>query len=247
MDEERKEVIPEETPENLPETPGETPEPPGEPAPFPEPVQVTIKQRLSATPIVFRLILVAVLIVVLIGLFLFIKSRFDKNRDAGKITLDSIEIEIKEVLHTARLNTAEYLYKGVVSWFFEEESGKQTKVGFIKYSGKIKYGIEFDEIQVTSDESRNLIVITIPPLVREPYVEDAECIFLNQSMRLRFNDSKHMNLMRKACIDHINYNADKDDALETAAEKYTKELVESLTSPFFAENSAISYEIRMGE
>ena len=246
MDEERKEMIPEETPEELPETPEETPEPPKEEV-KPEPVQITIKQRLSATPIVFRLILLAVLVVVLIGLFLLIKDRFDKKKDSGKITLDAIEIQIKEVLHTARLNTAEYVYKGVVNWFYEEEDGQQTKVGFIKYSGKIKYGVEFDEIQVASDEARNTIVITIPPLVREPYVEDAECIFLTQSIRTRFNDSKYMNLMRKACMDHITYNADKDDTLEAAAEKYTKELVESLTSPLFADNSLATYEIRMGE
>ena len=243
MDEERKEVIPEEAPK----PPEEIPEPPREQAPSPEPVRVTIKQRLSATPIVFRLILAAVLVAVLIGLFFVVRDRFIKNKDDGKLRLTSIEIQIAEVLHTARLNTTEYMYKGVVSWFFEEEDGQQTKVGFIKYSGKIKYGVEFDEIKVKADEEKNTIVITIPPLIREPYVEEPECIFLNQSTRARFSDSRYMDLMQKACIDHITYKADTDAALEEAAEKYTKELVESLTSPFFEADKEISYEIRMGE
>jgi hypothetical protein len=64
-------------------------------------------------------------------------------------------------------------------------------------------------------------------------------------MRMKYNDSKYLNLMRQACMDHIIFNAEKDDAMEAAAEKYTKELVESLTSPFFEADSDISYEIRL--
>ncbi|MBP5294264.1 MAG: DUF4230 domain-containing protein, partial [Lachnospiraceae bacterium] len=186
-----------------------------------------------------------VLIAVLVVLGFVIRDRLKKNRGDGKITIDEIEFRIKEVLHTARLNTAEYMYKGVVNWFVEEESGKQTKVGFIKYAGKIKYGVEFDEIDVKLDEKKNVSVITVPPLVREPFVENPECIFLNQSMRMKYNDSKYMNLMRQACMDHIIFNAEKDDAMEAAAEKYTIELVDSLTSPFFTMETDVSYEIRL--
>lgn len=244
-----------EEPEEAPEDPeaegtGEEPEE-AQAAPevpeTPPAVQLTIKQKVAKLPIALKIAALAAVVVLVLLTFFGIKSQLEKNNDAGKITLDVIEIEIKEILHTARLNTAEYMYKGVVGWFFEEENGKQTKAGFIKYAGKIKYGVDFDKIRVEKNEAKNTIVITVPPLIREPYVEDAECIFLNQSMRIRFNDSKYMNLMRKACIDHMNYNADKDDALQDAAEKYTRELVDSLTSPFFSGDEGFSYEIRMEE
>ena len=234
--------------EEKPESP-ESPDAPAAPEvpETPPAVQLTIKQKVAKLPIALKIAALAAVVVLILLTFFGIKSQLEKNNDAGKITLDVIEIEIKEILHTARLNTAEYMYKGVVGWFFEEENGKQTKAGFIKYAGKIKYGVDFDKIRVEKNESKNAIVITVPPLIREPYVEDAECIFLNQSMRIRFNDSKYMNLMRKACIDHMNYNADKDDALQDAAEKYTRELVDSLTSPFFSGDEGFSYEIRMEE
>ena len=252
MSEEKEALVPEESIEAPKESTEalEAPVPeeiPADQAKTQEPVHVVIKQRLAATPIVFRLILLGVLIAALVGLFFFIKSRFEKDKNDGKITLDAIEIQIKEVLHTARLNTAEYMYKGVVNWFVPEENGKQTKVGYVKYSGKIKYGVDFDEIEVRSDDARNRITITIPPLRREPYVEEAECIFLNQSMRSQYNDSKYMNQMRTACMDHISYNAEKDTAMQDTAEKYTKELVESLTRPFFEADSEFSLEIRMGD
>lgn len=239
MDEEREVSVPEETDES-PKTPAPEPE-----VKEPEKIQLTVRQRIASSSLLFRIIVLAVLIVALVVLGLMISDRLKKNRSDGKITIDEIEFRIKEVLHTARLNTAEYMYKGVVNWFVEEESGKQTKVGFIKYAGKIKYGVEFDEIDVKLDEKRNVIVITVPPLVREPFVENPECIFLNQSMRMKYNDSRYMNLMRQACIDHIIFNAEKDDAMEAAAEKYTIELVDSLTSPFFTTETDVSYEIRL--
>ena len=236
----------EESPSEEPEAQEPSEEEP-ETAETPPDIHLTVLQKAAKLPIVVKLIALAAVIVLGLVAFFTIKAKIEKDRNAGKISLDTIEFQIREVLHTTRLNTAEYMYKGVVNWFFEEENGKQTKVGFIKYTGRIKYGVDFDDIEVDADELKNVIVITIPALKREPYVEEAECIFLSQSMRMRFNDSKYMNLMRQACIDHITYNAGKDDALETAAEEYTKELVESLTSPFFDADSTVSYEIRMEE
>lgn len=244
MDEERVVPIPEED-KKVPEAPAPEGEPQAQDTKAPKKNRSAFVQWLLNPTRIFRGIILLALIVALIFLGLYIKSCREKNKNAGKITIDEIEFRIKEVLHTARLNTAEYMYKGVVNWFVEEESGKQTKVGFIKYAGKIKYGVEFDEIDVKLDEKKNVIVITVPPLVREPFVENPECIFLNQSMRMKYNDSKYMNLMRQACMDHIIFNAEKDDAMEAAAEKYTIELVDSLTSPFFTTETDVSYEIRL--
>lgn len=234
--------------EELPVTTEEAPSEEKPEAPeTPPAIHLTVKQKVAKLPIILKVIALAAAVVLVLVVFFAVKSKIEKDQNAGKITLDMIEFQIKEILHTTRLNTAEYMYKGVVNWFFEEENGKQTKVGFIKYTGKIKYGVDFDDIKVEANEVKNVILITIPPMKREPYIEDAECIFLNQGIRMRFNDSKYMNLMRQACMDHITYNAGKDDALEAAAEEYTIELVESLTSPFFDADSMVSFEIKMEE
>jgi hypothetical protein len=236
----------EESPAETAETPALVEEEPEAPE-TPPAIQLTVKQKIAKLPIALKLIVLAAAALLMLLVVFAVRNKIEKDKNAGKISLDTIEFQIREVLHTTRLNTAEYMYKGVVNWFFEEENGKQTKVGFVKYTGRIKYGVDFDDIRVEADEAKNVIVITIPAMKKEPYVEDAECIFLNQVMRMRFNDSKYMNLMRQACLDHITYNAGKDDALETAAEEYTKELVESLTSPFFDADSEASFEIRMEE
>ena len=236
-----------------PETPAlseekpETPEPSGKAPETPPAIHLTVKQKVAKLPIILKVIALAAAVALALVVFFAVKSKIEKDQNAGKITLDMIEFQIKEILHTTRLNTAEYMYKGVVNWFFEEENGQQTRVGYIKYTGRIKYGVDFDDIRVDANEVKNAIVITVPPLKREPYVEEAECIFLNQAMRMRFNDSKYMNLMRQACMDHITYNAEKDDALEAAASEYTRELVESLTSPFFDADGTVSLEFKMEE
>lgn len=200
---------------------------------------------------IFRsLILVLLLLVILMGLYVFgIKGVPDGNLAAdvvedvqeaaegkeGKVTTIT-ESSLEEVFELNELQTAEYIYNAVVP--VEGEKGIEYHVA---YEGTVTAGVNFDELKITVDEDQKKICITVPKVTILDTIVEAD------SLEYIFEKKKYDNeqVYKEAyslCQKDLEERAKNDEKLLELASENVHQVIKAMVSPW-VEQVDSKYEI----
>lgn len=140
--------------------------------------------------------------------------------------------EIQELLAASELNTAEYPYQGVADWFVLEK-GKYERAAYIRYSGVVRYSIDFSRVSAELSEDGGTVIVTLPQLTEEASVENDtdrfRCIYSGKDMKKKYDDAKYYPEILSICESDILVSVHRNESVLTAVKDYTVQYIASLT------------------
>lgn len=186
-------------------------------------------------------IISALVIVILILVFIIMN---DESRRISISAKSSLE-EIKEV---ANLETVEYSYTTIAKKCIKKEC-KNNDINdyeyFVKYTGVVTAGIDFQRIKVEVKDYDKKIIITIPDAELLSYkvetdVNDLEFMFKSK----KNNEPAKLAEIYEACLEDFENKTKKDKLILDTAKKNSIEIIKSFMEPWKNTNYA-DYELEV--
>ena len=194
--------------------------------------------RLRRLPRTVKLILLLVAVIAIAAAGFAIR-RWTRTSHKREFTIDEIQITVKETIAASRMNFAEVPYRGVVEW-----KDGNLLVGYIAYSGKVTYSMDFSQITVKADEKSNTLFVLLPE-IEQSYSLDrgkVECIFSSLPVRLKYNDaSLYQSTEWNLCETDMKYEVTKQPEPMTQAMAFAREYITSLVKPFLEGTDIVLY------
>lgn len=145
--------------------------------------------------------------------------------------------DLEKVIDISELSTAKYTYNGIARVYADEEKEKVTCS--IKYSAKVKAGIDMSEVDFEIDNEEKTVTVFLPPIrVTSDVVDEESISFIPDNAKLELKDAL------TACEEDIQSEAEKSEELYSAAEDNLKSTLEGLLLPILDNEG---YKIRWGE
>ena len=165
-----------------------------------------------------------------------------ESKEVTKIT-----VQIKEIVNMAKLSVVEYPYSGIAEWYDEE-----TQVGYVKYEGTVKIGIDFDDIEINADETAKNMEIIIPKSTQTSYSTDTstmEFIYMSETLKKQYEkNSDALKAIYKVCEDDLIEETGriKNEKVYENADRNLKNIISMLTETI-AEAEGYSLSIIIAE
>ena len=106
-----------------------------------------------------RKLIIGVMFLVVIVIFgIFAISKIGGNEPEVSVISES---SLKEILKIDELSTLEYFYNSVAT--VSEEDSEKIKY-YVAYEGAVRFGIDFEEIDISIDTDSKEVIVTIPDI-----------------------------------------------------------------------------------
>lgn len=157
----------------------------------------------------------------------------------GEGTVTTVtQVELENVIKTAKLYTAEYPYNGYT--VVRGDNGKPRY--YVAYEGIIRAGINTDKIEIELDEDEKQITVRLPYIEMEDPIIDAgtlQYIFTSERYNLGVNSSEAYN----AAIVDLKTKALNDSSMRAVAESSAKSAVKALVEPWVNNTDENNYTV----
>jgi hypothetical protein len=172
-----------------------------------------------------KLVGILLIVILIIGCIIFLPPLFNKRNGTVQTIAQS---SLEKVIEINDLSTLDYTYNGITPVY--DESGETLKY-HVAYEGIVTAGIDITKIDISDDETKKKIVITLP----EAKIQDVnvdmgsmEFIFLND----KYETETISQEAYKACIAALDIEAQKDTTLLSMAKENAKDSINALISPW---------------
>lgn len=168
--------------------------------------------------------IIAIVIIVLIGIFLFSGS-FGEEKRKEIITKSTIE----KIINVNELSTFEAVYNGITEVMNPEDPVKIDY--YVYYESKVKAGIDFEKVKVNIDENEKKITVIVPEIkINDINVDITSLDYMFENEKA--NTENVSQQAYKAAIEDVTNESSSEDAIYELAEQNAKNIVEALVSPF---------------
>ncbi len=198
-----------------------------------------LKKVIKKIPLKYKLALSVVLIVIFAIITIAIGSAIKQNQRENTEPQVSVSATLEKIVKTSDLSTFEAVYNGIAKVMNEK---KPEKVDFyVSYEAKVKAGIDVNQIDLSVDENKKVINITLPEVKiteKNVKIESLDYIFENDKANTENVSAKAY----RACIADVEKEASTEDAIFELAEENAKNIIRALISPFSIQND-VQYDI----
>ena len=149
------------------------------------------------------------------------------NDEPGEVTTVS-EAQIREVFEISELQTADYIYNAITDVY--DEDG-ETLMCHVAYEGTVTAGIDFSSIEISVDEEKKTINISMPDVTIQDVIVDAgtlEYIFEDD----KYNNEKTFKKAYAKCQEDLDKRAESETKLLELAKDNAKQVVEAMIEPW---------------
>lgn len=168
--------------------------------------------------------IIAIVIIVLIGIFL-LSGSFGEEKRKEIITKSTIE----KIINVNELSTFEAVYNGITEVMNPEDPVKIDY--YVYYESKVKAGIDFEKVKVNIDENEKKITVIIPEIkINDINVDITSLDYMFENEKA--NTENVSQQAYKAAIEDVTNESSSEDAIYELAEQNAKNIVEALVSPF---------------
>lgn len=175
-----------------------------------------------------KLLLAAIIIAAIsltITVFLLKKPKDIPEQQPEIITQNRIE----EIIDVSRLSTFEAIYNGVAKVSNSEETEKIDY--YVSYEATVKAGLNFDNVEISVDNEKKIINISIPPIeINDVNVDIAslDYIFINKAA----NTETVSKQAYKKCIEDAENESSAEKEIYSIAEENAMNIIKALIVPF---------------
>lgn len=168
---------------------------------------------------------IMLIIVVVVGAGLIkISSKVDK----GKTKILSAST-LKEVIDISELSTAQYTYNGIAEKY---KNDKSTKVEcYIRYSAKVKVGIDMKQVDFKIDEENKTITPILPEIqINSNTVDETKLSFIPANANIEIKDALVV------CEADAEKESRESTKLIESARENLKSIIEALLDPILTDS-----------
>ena len=183
-----------------------------------------------------RLIAFCVTAVLLIGIAIGLTS-FCRGLFGTKHNKLEIKNTITEVLSTSDFKIARMPFNGTAKWIDTEE-GKT--IATVYYKGYVQFSFDWAKMTVTERDKE--IVISVPAIVQDPYVEPGQktILFDSLSMKQKYEDAKKYNAeVEDVCKKDMKTGIENHPEIIKTVQSYVENYLKSLFGDFFSKDIVV--------
>ena len=156
---------------------------------------------------------------------LFVLPQLTKK--PGPQVVDTVST-LEKIVKSSSLSTYEVVYNGVAVVKNPEKPEKDDY--YVSYLATVKAGFDFKEIEISKDDEKHIIVVSLPPIELEPKVkiEDLDYIIVNNKVKTETISVDAY----KVCKQDVEEEIKDKEAIYTYAKKNGESLIKGLLQPF---------------
>ena len=194
--------------------------------------------------ILYIIVILILALLVFVAVFKIKDFKKPKTQNAISTFLDGgtkeaevvfTESELKEVLGISEFYTADYTYNSIVKVYDKDNETLRYNVA---YEGKVKAGINFQNIKTQIDNENKKITVILPDVEIYDTTVDAgtlEYIFTDK----KYNTENVAQEAYKLCCKDLAETAKQEDNLYSAAKSNAKAAVEALIKPWVEQTNSV--------
>lgn len=176
-----------------------------------------------------------VVLIFCLGAYFAVSSAKKQAEEAEIFTVSTLQ----KVINTSELSTYTAVYNGIAQ-VMNENNPEETDY-YVAYEAKVNAGIDFQEIEITSDSDTNTIYVTLP----EVYITDVN-VDVSSLDFLFYNDKANTSTVSaqalKACEADVRAESEQQESIFLLAKQNAENVINALASPIL-EQSDIPYTL----
>lgn len=161
------------------------------------------------------------------------------KEEEGEVSAIS-EASVRKVFEISELQAADYMYNTIATVYGEDGESVQY---YVAYEGRVKAGIDFEQIEIDIDEEAKVISITIPEVeYQEVTVDPGTMEFI---FRDKKSESENIHVRSyDLCLEDLRRKVDQEEELRLSAGKNIEAVVRGLVKPW-VDQTGLGYEVEI--
>lgn len=176
-----------------------------------------------------RLIVTSVIAVLLVVITVFLLAYCSSGKQSGKPQPVIVSTSsLKEIIKVSKLSTFEMIYNGVAD--VRNEKNPEKTDFYASYDSRVRFGFDFSKIDITADDEKKIITVTLPELETPEInvdIESLDFIFVNK----KANTATVAQRAYSACIEDAEREVKSDTIGRNLARSSAEKAVRALLSP----------------
>ncbi len=150
------------------------------------------------------------------------------------------EASVRKVFEISDLQAADYMYNSIAAVYGEDGESVQY---YVAYEGRVKAGIDFEQIEIDIDEEAKTISIAIPEVeYQEVTVDPGTMEFIFKDKK---SESENIHLRSyDLCLEDLRRKVGEEEELRLSAGKNIEAVVRGLVKPW-VDQTGLGYEVEI--
>ncbi len=170
-----------------------------------------------------------VVLIFCLGAYFAVSSAKKQAEEAEIFTVSTLQ----KVINTSELSTYTAVYNGIAQ-VMNEDNPEETDY-YVAYEAKVNAGIDFQEIEITSDSDTNTIYVTLP----EVHITNVD-VDVSSLDFLFYNDKANTSTVSaqalKECEADVRAESEQQESIFLLAKQNAKNVITALASPILGQS-----------